>query len=405
MRKRYMIPAACMLVCAALTAGAAAASVGGGKVQPAAQVQAEAGAATVQPGSESSRTTANAYESQGMTARNDKVTVTADALRLRTSPDTEGDNIKGTVPGGTVLERLYEGNGWSVVRTDSGEFYVSSAYLAEGQKAGQPVKEETKGQGEAGTQLQSGTEVGLNSSLQYAEFSKINSGKAVLYKSTAENRKNKTIGLNAGHGTAGGGSVKTLCHPDGSAKVTGGTTAAGATTAAAVSAGMTFADGTPEASVTLRMAQILKERLLAEGYDVLMLRDGEDVQLDNIARTVLANNYADCHISLHWDSTSSDKGCFFMSVPSNERYRSMEPVASHWQQHNSLGEALVEGLRGAGNKIFSSGAMEMDLTQTSYSTVPSVDIELGVKGSSHSEDTLNRLADGLVAGIHAYFGF
>ena len=405
MRKRYMIPAACMLVCAALAAGAAAASVGGGKVQPAAQVQAEAGAATVQPGSESSRTTANAYESQGMTARNDKVTVTADALRLRTSPDTEGDNIKGTVPGGTVLERLYEGNGWSVVRTDSGEFYVSSAYLAEGQKAGQPVKEETKGQGEAGTQLQSGTEVGLNSSLQYAEFSKINSGKAVLYKSTAENRKNKPIGLNAGHGTAGGGSVKTLCHPDGSAKVTGGTTAAGATTAAAVSAGMTFADGTPEASVTLRMAQILKERLLAEGYDVLMLRDGEDVQLDNIARTVLANNYADCHISLHWDSTSSDKGCFFMSVPSNERYRSMEPVASHWQQHNSLGEALVEGLRGAGNKIFSSGAMEMDLTQTSYSTVPSVDIELGDKGSSHSEDTLNRLADGLVAGIHAYFGF
>lgn len=405
MRKRYMIPAACMLVCAALAAGAAAASVGGGKVQPAAQVQAEAGAATVQPGSESSRTTANAYESQGMTARNDKVTVTADALRLRTSPDTDGDNIKGTVPGGTVLERLYEGNGWSVVRTDSGEFYVSSAYLAERQKAGQPVKEETKGQGEAGTQLQSGTEVGLNSSLQYAEFSKINSGKAVLYKSTAENRKNKTIGLNAGHGTAGGGSVKTLCHPDGSAKVTGGTTAAGATTAAAVSAGMTFADGTPEASVTLRMAQILKERLLAEGYDVLMLRDGEDVQLDNIARTVLANNYADCHISLHWDSTSSDKGCFFMSVPSNERYRSMEPVASHWQQHNSLGEALVEGLRGAGNKIFSSGAMEMDLTQTSYSTVPSVDIELGDKGSSHSEDTLNRLADGLVAGIHAYFGF
>ena len=405
MRKRYMIPAACMLVCAALAAGAAAASVRRGKVQPAAQVQAEAGAATVQPGSESSRTTANAYESQGMTARNDKVTVTADALRLRTSPDTEGDNIKGTVPGGTVLERLYEGNGWSVVRTDSGEFYVSSAYLAERQKAGQPVKEETKGQGEAGTQLQSGTEVGLNSSLQYAEFSKINSGKAVLYKSTAENRKNKTIGLNAGHGTAGGGSVKTLCHPDGSAKVTGGTTAAGATTAAAVSAGMTFADGTPEASVTLRMAQILKERLLAEGYDVLMLRDGEDVQLDNIARTVLANNYADCHISLHWDSTSSDKGCFFMSVPSNERYRSMEPVASHWQQHNSLGEALVEGLRGAGNKIFSSGAMEMDLTQTSYSTVPSVDIELGDKGSSHSEDTLNRLADGLVAGIHAYFGF
>ncbi len=406
MRKRYMIPAACMAFCAVLAAGGAV-TAGNGRESRAAAVQrqAEEEVLTSGKGQEAARTMASAYESQGMTARNDTVTVTADALRLRTSPDTEGNNIKGTVPGGTVLERLYEGNGWSVVRTESGEFYVSSAYLAEREKGGQPEKTESKEQGGTAAYLQDRTEVGLNSSFQYAEFSRINSGKAVLYKSTAENRKNRTIGLNAGHGTAGGGSVKTLCHPDGSAKVTGGTTASGATTAAAVSAGMTFADGTPEAAVTLRMAQILKERLLAEGYDVLMIRDGEDVQLDNIARTVLANHYADCHISLHWDSTSNDKGCFFMSVPSNERYRSMEPVASHWQQHNSLGEALVEGLRGAGNKIFSSGAMEMDLTQTSYSTVPSVDIELGDKGSSHSEDTLNRLADGLTAGIHSYFGF
>ena len=85
--------------------------------------------------------------------------------------------------------------------------------------------------------------------------------------------------------------------------------------AVAVSGGMTFADGTAEAKVTLQMAKILKDRLLAEGYDVLMLRDGYDVQLDNVARSVLANRYADCHISLHWDSTSNDKGCFYMSVP------------------------------------------------------------------------------------------
>ena len=53
--------------------------------------------------------------------------------------------------------------------------------------------------------------------------------------------------------------------------------------AVAVSGGMTFADGTAEAKVTLQMAKILKDRLLAEGYDVLMLRDGDDVQLDNVA--------------------------------------------------------------------------------------------------------------------------
>ena len=48
--------------------------------------------------------------------------------------------------------------------------------------------------------------------------------------------------------------------------------------------------------------------------------------------------------------------------------------------------------------------MAMDLTQTSFSTVPSVDIELGDKASDHSPDTLNILADGLVAGVNQYFG-
>ena len=67
-------------------------------------------------------------------------------------------------------------------------------------------------------------------------------------------------------------------------------------TAAAVSGGMTFDDGTPESSVTLSMALILKDKLLAKGYDVLMIRETEDVQLDNIARTLIANNASDCHI-------------------------------------------------------------------------------------------------------------
>ena len=248
------------------------------------------------------------------------------------------------------------------------------------------------------------TSVSLNPSWTYAEFSKINSGAATFRQSTAQNRKNITICVNAGHGTSGGASVKTLCHPDGTPKVTSGTTAAGATTAAAVSGGMTFADGTPESQVTLSMALIFRDKLLAAGYDVLMIRESEDVQLDNIARTVIANNASDCHIALHWDSTSSDKGAFYMSVPDVASYRNMEPVKSHWQQHNALGESLIAGLKGAGVKIFSSGAMAMDLTQTSFSTVPSIDIELGDKASDHSQATLENLADGLVAGVNAYFG-
>lgn len=248
-------------------------------------------------------------------------------------------------------------------------------------------------------------QITLDSTWEYADHSKINTGAAVLYPAPEESgRKGIVIGVNAGHGTAGGAKVKTLCHPDGSAKVTGGSTAAGATSAAAVSGGMTFQDGTPEREVTLRMAQILRDKLLTSGYDVLMLRDSEDVQLDNVARTVICNNVADCHIALHWDSGDGknyDKGCFYISVP--EALKNMEPVASHWQQHDTLGTDLVEGLREQGATIYGKGHMGIDLTQTSYSTIPSVDMELGNAYSDHSDAALRLLAEGLLSGITAYF--
>ena len=151
---------------------------------------------------------------------------------------------------------------------------------------------------------------------------------------------------------------------------------------------MTFYDGTPESEVTLKMAEILRDKLLLEGYDVLMIRDSSDVQLDNVARTVICNNVADCHISLHWDGDglSYDKGCFYIAVP--DAIKNMSPVADHWQQHDSLGASLVDGLRGQGAKIHGSGSMTIDLTQTSYSTVPSVDMELGNASSDHSDAVL-----------------
>ncbi len=309
------------------------------------------------------------------------------SVRVRSSCDTSSEeNILGNVSYGMELTRTGKNSEWTRIAYEGGVGYISSDYIAE-EKPEALV-----------------TSVSLNPSWTYAEFSKINSGAATFRQSAAENRKNITICVNAGHGTGGGASVKTLCHPDGTPKVTSGTTAAGATTAAAVSGGMTFADGTPESQVTLSMALIFRDKLLAAGYDVLMIRESEDVQLDNIARTVIANNASDCHIALHWDSTSSDKGAFYMSVPDVASYRNMEPVKSHWQQHNALGESLIGGLKGAGVKIFSNGAMAMDLTQTSFSTVPSIDIELGDKASDHSQAALENLADGLVAGVDAYFG-
>lgn len=328
------------------------------------------------------------------------VYVTADDVMMRSTPESgpgKTDNYVAQFSKGTMLKRKAKNAEWSKVIYHDEVYYMSSQFLStelpEGVEAVDPgAARATEGA------------VSMDSSWKYADFSKINSGTATLYRSGAAGRKGKVVCVNAGHGTSGGSSVKTQCHPDGTPKVTGGTTSAGATTAVAVSSGMTFSDGTPEAEVTLAMAKVLKDKLLARGYDVLMIRETDDVQLDNIARTVMANNLADCHIALHWDSTTSNKGVFYMSVPNVSSYRSMEPVASNWQKHHALGDALISGLKGAGLKLFGNGTMEMDLTQTSFSTIPSIDIELGDKASDHSPGTLDTLGTGLADGVDQFFG-
>ena len=240
-----------------------------------------------------------------------------------------------------------------------------------------------------------------NSSLRFAGNSKIHTSKVKLYH--AANSNGHVVCVNAGHGTSGGESVYTLCHPDGSLKVTGGSTDAGSKYATSVSSGTVFLDGTSEANANLSLAKLLKTALLEAGFDVLMIRESTDVQLDNIARTLFANNHADCHIALHYDSTTNDKGAYFLGVPDIASYRAMQPVASNWRGCNRLGESVIAGLRESGVKIYGSGNSPGDLTQTSYSTVPSIDIEVGDRGSSHSTATQSRIAKGIVKGVQKFF--
>ena len=259
------------------------------------------------------------------------------------------------------------------------------------------------GSGANTASLANGTEIGLDSNWQYANFSKINSGKAKFYKSTAANKKGKVITVNAGHGTSGGSSQKTQAHPDGTVKITDATNKAGEKYSTAISEGMTFEDKTTEAAINLKVALKLRDKLLAKGYDVVMIRETSDVQLDNIARTVIANNNSDAHIAIHYDSTTSNKGAFYMKVTDDRDYKKMDPVSRMWQQHDRLGESLLNGLQEKGRKIWTPRGQDSDLTQTSYSTIPSVDIELGDKKTPHDDATNDKMAEGLAAGVDKFF--
>ncbi len=243
----------------------------------------------------------------------------------------------------------------------------------------------------------------LNDNWQYASFSKIYSDPAFLYRSNMFKRKNIVVAVNAGHGTSGGQKVMTYCHPDKSAKVTGGTTSIGSIQSYSISDGTSFSNGITEAEVNLKVANYLKERLLTNGYDVLMLRISDDTKLDNIARTIIANNVADVHISIHFDASSLDNGAFYISVPDLNEYREMYPVSEHWRNHEKLGECLIKGLKIKDAKVAAFNSIPLDLTQTSFSTIPSVDIELGDLKSDISEKALKKYANGLYEGIEIYF--
>ncbi len=246
--------------------------------------------------------------------------------------------------------------------------------------------------------------IAWNTKWSYSKKSKIHSDSATLYDTDAAMPRNRTVCINAGHGTKGGESKQTLCHPDGSPKVTGGSTGAGATTATAIASGTDLKNGMSEAEATLKLAKIVKRKLLDNGYDVLMVRETSDAQMDNIARTVFANKNADCHIALHYDSTSNNKGAFAITVPDVASYKKMYPVSEHWREHNRLGKALIRSMKKNGTKIFGDGTMALDLTQTSYSKIPSVDLEVGDCASDVSEKTLESLADGIAAGVDRFFG-
>ena len=247
-------------------------------------------------------------------------------------------------------------------------------------------------------------EISFDKGWEFGDKAKITEGKARLYRSDSKDRKDITVCINAGHGTKDGTRAKTQCHPDGSPKVVTGSTAAGATEAVAISDGTTMKNGDPEAVATLKAALKVRDELLERGYDVLMIRDTDDVQLDNIARTIIADNHADAHIALHYDSTDTDKGVFYCSVPDEGGYREMEPVKTYWRMHEKLGKSLIYGLKKNGFSTFKDGTLPMDLTQTSYSTIPSVDLEIGDTATDYSDGTLTKVARGVAEGLDMFFG-
>lgn len=79
-------------------------------------------------------------------------------------------------------------------------------------------------------------------------------------------------------------------------------------------------------------------------------------------------------------------------MPEIDSYRNMEPVSMFWQDHLNLGDSILNGIIEHNIKIFDDGSLPIDLTQTSYSLIPSIDLELGDRASDISVNSQTAIA-------------
>lgn len=176
------------------------------------------------------------------------------------------------------------------------------------------------------------------------------------------------------------------------AKVTGGTRG--------------VATGKPEYVLNLEVAVLIKEALIARGFEVQMTREDHDVDISNAERAEMANAAdAQLAVRIHADGNDSPKAKGFSVLYPDAGVRSTQSIQLASQM---AAAAILEALK-AGTDAASRGMVaRSDLSGFNWSKVPVVLIELGFMTNPTEDKQLSepeyqqQLADAIADGIDSY---
>lgn len=167
--------------------------------------------------------------------------------------------------------------------------------------------------------------------------------------------------------------------------------------------------GIPEFQLNLDIACMVRDRLLEQGYDVIMTREDNETAISNAERAALANeSKADISIRIHANGSEDPgvNGALVLIGSAENPY-----VGSLYDNSVRLGTDILDaycsetGMQNLGIQTNDT------MTGINWSQIPVVILEMGFM--TNEQDDLNmadanyrvRMADGIVNGINRYYGY
>ena len=164
--------------------------------------------------------------------------------------------------------------------------------------------------------------------------------------------------------------------------------------------------GISEYELNLQVALYLKEELLNRGYEVVMIRETNDINISNVERAIIANKAAaDAFIRIHADSSENSSASGVMTICQTPQ----NPYNSEWYlESRRLSECVLDYVvaeTGATRRMI----WETDtMTGINWTTVPTTILEMGFMSNPEedkkmaTEEYRKQIAVGIANAIDAY---
>lgn len=312
--------------------------------------------AVMQPTTESLPTDADGYY-----ITNDYVKTIGETINVRVSPSTDADIYK-LLPGGEILNRTGYNEEWTKVLVDGYTFYIYSEFVIQTEPPAGVLPDPTQTATEADAEKEDKIVV-----IDPANQAVVNAEQVEIGPNTDETKQGASMG----------------------------------------NVGTTL--GTKESELNLTYARLLKAELELRGYEVILTRDTDEINLSNKARAELANESsatAFVRIQMNYSENSALTGVMAVCMPADSPYN-----AQLYNDSYRLATRLLEGVLN-NTACENQGIYETDqMTAINWSNIPVALVKLGYLSNAEDEGKLvdasyqQQIIKGLADGLDAYYGY